>query len=75
MEGLAGVTAIDCNEIDLTTVMVLLALDTLPSVAEIFEVPAVIPVASPVFRPMAATAVLEEAQVTLVVMLLVLPSL
>ena len=37
--------------------------------------PAVIPVASPVFKPMAATAVLEEAQVTLVVMLLVLPSL
>ena len=51
------------------------ALATLPRVAAIWEVPGVIPAASPVFRPIDATAVLEEVQLTLVVTSLVLPSL
>ena len=75
MEELEGDTAIDCREIDLMTVRASAGLTTLPSVAVICEDPAVMPVANPVFTPMAATAVLEEAQLTLVVMFLVLPSL
>jgi hypothetical protein len=57
------------------TVRESLGLTTLPSVALISEVPAVTPVARPVLLPMVATAVLEEAQVTEVVMFLVLLSL
>ena len=75
IEGLEGVTAMDCRVtgVDLT-VRVSLVL-TLPSVAVICEVPAVMPVASPVFVPIVATAVLEELQFTLAVMFLVLLSL
>ena len=75
MEGFPGDTAIDCREMDLMTVRASAGLTTLPSVAVICEVPAAMPLAKPVFMPMAATAVLEEAQLTLVVMFLVLPSL
>ena len=55
----------------LTIVRVSLGLLMLPRDAVICEVPAEIPVARPVFAPMVATAVLEEVQVTLVVMSLV----
>ena len=75
IEGLAGDTVMDCREIDLMTVRVSAVLTTLPSAAVICEVPPVMPVASPVFRPMATTAVLEEDQVTLLVMSRELPSL
>ena len=57
------------------TVRESLGLTTLPSVAVIFAVPAVTLVARPELVPMVATPVLEEAQVTEVVMFLVLPSL
>ena len=74
IDGLEGVTAMDCR-VAAVTVRAPLGLTTLPSVAVICEVPAVTPVARPVLVPMVATALLEEAQVTVVVMFLVLPSL
>ena len=74
IDGLEGVTAIDCRVIAVT-VRESLGLTTMPRVAVISEVPAVTPVARPVLAPMVATAVLEEAQVTEVDMFLVLPSL
>jgi hypothetical protein len=57
------------------TVRESLGLTTLPSVAVIFAVPAVTLVARPELVPMVATPALEEAQVTEVVMFLVLLSL
>ena len=57
------------------TVSVSTGLTTLPSVAVICDEPAATPVANPLFTPIAATATLEEAHVTLAVMSFVLPSL
>jgi hypothetical protein len=74
IDGLEGVTAMDFR-VAAVTVRESLGLTTLPSVAVIWAVPAATPVAKPVLAPMVATPVFEEAQVTEVVMFLVLLSL
>src|SRR5437879_4463427 len=67
--GDAGVTAIDFRVTAVAvTVSESFGLTILPCVAVICVVPAATPVASPVRAPIVAKAVLEEFQVTLVVM-------
>ena len=75
MDGLVGDIEIDCNEIDLATVSDAPGLETPPRVAVICDVPAPVPVASPLLAPTLATPPLDEAHETLVVMFLELPSL
>ena len=73
MEGLAGVTAMDCS-VAAVTVSVSGGLTTAPCVAVICALPIPAPVARPVPVPMVATAAAAEAQVTVVVMSCVLLS-
>ncbi len=73
MEGIAGVTAMDCR-VGAVTVSVSGGLTMAPCVAVIWELPIPAPVARPVPGPMVATAGEAEAQVTVVVMSCVLLS-
>jgi hypothetical protein len=74
MDGFVGDTAIDCKAIAFT-VSVSAVLTTVPSIAVTWVAPAATPVAKPVVGPTVATDGLEDAQVAVVVMFLVLPSL
>ena len=74
MEGFVGVTAMDCR-VGAVTVRVIPGLTMVPCVAVICEVPTPAPLARPVPVPIVATEAVAEAQVTLVVMFCVLPSL
>ena len=75
IEGLAGVTAIETNVAAVTVSCAVPDLLVLGSVAVMVTgPPTATPVAMPVFRPMVATPVFDEVQLTEVVMFSVLLS-
>ena len=74
IDGFNGETAIDCS-VTAFAVRVLPGLTTVPCVAVICVVPGLTPVAKPKAASTVATVGFEDAQATLVVMFLLLPSL
>ncbi len=65
-DAVAGVTAIEVNTAAVTVRLAVFF--TVPRLAVMVAVPAATPLASPVWRPIVAMEVLDEIQLTLVVM-------
>ena len=65
-DAVAGVTAIEVNTAAVTVRLAVFF--TVPGLAVMVAVPAATPLASPVWRPIVAMEVLDEIQLTLVVM-------